>query len=113
MNLKTGKSVKVRKGILCPDDPEFDLSGWQGRIIEVSEDEDGEMTIGIAWDSLTLKEMPERYIESVLYIHAFVCKEDVLQEARTKERSDDDRTYYGKSTVPWRETRNPGDTNGG
>jgi hypothetical protein len=63
MNLKTGKSVKVRKGILCPDDLEFDLSGWQGRIIDVSEDENGEMIIGIAWDSLTLKEMPERYIE--------------------------------------------------
>ena len=63
MKLKTGESVKVRKGILCPDDPEFDLSGWQGRIIEVSEDENGEMIIGIAWDSLTLKEMPELYIE--------------------------------------------------
>ena len=63
MKLQIGKSIKVRKGILCPDDPEFDLSGWQGRIIEVSEDEDGEVTIGIAWDSLTLKEMPELYIE--------------------------------------------------
>ena len=27
MTLKTGQSVKVRKGILCPDDPEFDLYG--------------------------------------------------------------------------------------
>ncbi|MBM9521240.1 hypothetical protein JWG39_15575 [Desulforhopalus vacuolatus] len=63
MNLKKGQSVKVKKGVLCPDDPEFDLSGWQGRIIDVSEDENGEITIGIAWDSLTFKEMPERYIE--------------------------------------------------
>ena len=63
MALKIGRSVKVRKGILCPDDPEFDLSGWQGRIIEISEDENGEIIIGIAWDSLTLKDMPERYIE--------------------------------------------------
>jgi hypothetical protein len=39
MNLKTGKSMKVRKGILCPYDPEFDLSGWQGRIIDVREEE--------------------------------------------------------------------------
>ncbi|MCP4115814.1 MAG: hypothetical protein GY737_10490, partial [Desulfobacteraceae bacterium] len=63
MKLKLGQGVKVRKGVLCPDDLEFDISGWRGRIIDVSEDENGEMTIGIAWDSLTLKGMPERYIE--------------------------------------------------
>jgi hypothetical protein len=62
MKLKTGQSVKVKKGILCPDDPEFDLSGWQGRIIYIDEDENGETIIDIVWDSITLKEMPEEYI---------------------------------------------------
>jgi len=62
MKLKTGQSVKVKKGILCPDDPEFDLSGWQGKIIDIDEDENGETIIDIAWDSITLKEMSEEYI---------------------------------------------------
>ena len=60
MKFKIGQSVKVRKGILCSDDPEFDLRDWNGRIIDVSE---WEMIVGIAWDSITLKKIPERYIE--------------------------------------------------
>ncbi|WP_207690266.1 calcium-binding protein [Desulfonema limicola] len=58
MKLKIGQSVKVKKGILCPDDPEFDICGWQGRISEINEE-----TVGITWDSVTLHEMPELYIE--------------------------------------------------
>lgn len=58
MKLKEGQSVKVKKGVLCPGAPEFDLSGWQGRIFDVDED-----LIGISWDSITFKEMPDPYVE--------------------------------------------------
>ena len=63
MKYKIGQSAKVKKGILCPDDPDYDLSGWQGRIIDIVEEEVDEPTIGITWDSITLEEMPKTYIE--------------------------------------------------
>jgi hypothetical protein len=61
MKFKIGQTVKVRNGVLCPDDSEFDLSGWTGRIIDLVEDE--EPTIGIEFDSITLKSIPEKFIK--------------------------------------------------
>lgn len=63
MKYKIGQSVRVKQGILCPDAEEFDLSGWQGRVIGFEKDCDGTPTVGIAWDSVTLRQMPEEYIE--------------------------------------------------
>lgn len=54
MRFKIGDSVRVRKGVLCPDNDAVCLAGWQGRIFEI-EDRD---LIGIRWDSITLKNMP-------------------------------------------------------
>jgi len=61
MKFKIGQTVKVRNGVLCPDDSEFNLSGWTGRIIEIVEDE--EPTVCIEFDSITLKDMPEKYVK--------------------------------------------------
>jgi hypothetical protein len=61
MKFKIGQTVKVKIGVLCPDDLEFNLSGWTGRIIELVEDE--EPTIGIEFDSITLKGIPEKFIK--------------------------------------------------
>ena len=61
MKFKIEQTVKVKNGVLCPDDSEFDLSGWTGRIIDLVEDE--EPTIGIEFDSITLKDMPEKFIK--------------------------------------------------
>lgn len=63
MKLKEGQSVKVKKGVLCPGAPEFDLSNWQGKIFDISEDESGKTLIGFKLDSLTLKGIPASYIE--------------------------------------------------
>ncbi len=62
MKHKIGQTVKVKNGVLCPDDSEFNLSGWTGRIIDLVEDE--EPTIGIEFDSITLKNMPEKFIKN-------------------------------------------------
>ena len=61
MKYKIGQTVKVKNGVLCPDDSEFNLSGWTGRIIEL--DEDDEPTLGIEFDSITLKNMPKKFIK--------------------------------------------------
>ena len=34
-NMKIGDCVKVKKGVLEPDTEKFEISGWQGRIIEI------------------------------------------------------------------------------
>lgn len=57
-----GRGVRVREGVVDPDTPSFSLSGWQGRIVELHKSAD-ETLIELAWDSQTLEEMPETYLE--------------------------------------------------
>ncbi len=59
VNLKIGDSVVVKSGVKDPD-LGIDIEGWQGRIVEI-EKKDG--SIGIAWDSITLKSMSDWIIE--------------------------------------------------
>jgi hypothetical protein len=61
MKYKIGQTVKVKNGVFCPDDSEFNLSGWTGRIIELVENE--EPTVCIEFDSITLKNMPEKFVK--------------------------------------------------
>ena len=60
MTIKVGDSVKVKKGVLDPDDNKTDISGWQGRVIKLEESENA---IEIAWDSITLLNMPKASIQ--------------------------------------------------
>src|SRR5262249_19125256 len=60
-NLKEGDSVIVKPGVKDPD-TDKNISGWQGRISDISED-DGESIASIHWDSVTLKKMPLSMIE--------------------------------------------------
>ena len=53
MALYVGDSVVVKSGVLDPDF-KIDISGWQGRIEEIDDDEE---TIFIRWDSIALQEM--------------------------------------------------------
>jgi len=55
-----GDSVVVKPGVTDPD-MDGDISGWQGRIIAINEDQDP-VTVGIKWDSLTLKSIPSEQI---------------------------------------------------
>jgi len=57
MLFKIGNSVKVKEGVICPDHDSLCIGGWQGRIFEIEE------VIGIRWDSITLKQLPEDYIK--------------------------------------------------
>jgi hypothetical protein len=60
---KIGQSVVVKPGIAEPDYG-YDLSGWQGRVIENHHvDEQKKPLVTVAWDSLTLKEMPDEIIQ--------------------------------------------------
>lgn len=64
LNLKIGDSAVVREGVKEPDLQEFEIGGWQGRVLEIDTDSDKDnVLITIEWDSLTLIQMPSDYIE--------------------------------------------------
>jgi len=61
--IKIGDLVKVKKGINSPDQEGICMEGWQGEVFEKTEDKDGIPLISVEWDSITLENMPESYIE--------------------------------------------------
>ncbi|KPA15129.1 hypothetical protein MHK_004662 [Candidatus Magnetomorum sp. HK-1] len=62
---EVGDSVVIKKGSCIPDDKDFDISGWQGRIYELYDDyEEDRIIASIMWDSPTLKKMPRSFIEN-------------------------------------------------
>ncbi len=63
MKLKLGDSIIVKQGVKEPDLEEFEIGGWQGRIVEIDTDSDKDnILITIEWDSLTLNQIPSEYI---------------------------------------------------
>jgi hypothetical protein len=84
ISLEIGDSVKVRDGMMCPDLEDLCIEGWQGKVSEVGEDKDGNTLIGIRWDSITLKNLPDYFIEQseeegLDCARMYLWQEDVLQ----------------------------------
>lgn len=74
-----GESVVVKPGVSDPD-PGRDIGGWQGRISGLFE---GEGTVVIHWDRLTLKRMPLAHIawceeESLDWLAMTLAAEEVV-----------------------------------
>jgi hypothetical protein len=64
LNLKIGDSVVVKQGVKEPDLEEFEIGGWQGRVLEIDTNSDKDkVLITIEWDSLTLVQISADYIE--------------------------------------------------
>ena len=62
VDFKIGDYVKVKKGILEPQEGKYNLQDWQGKIINTFIDEYDGSVVLIKWDSITLKNMPETFI---------------------------------------------------
>lgn len=60
---KVGDSVIVKPGT---QDPDYggDIGGWQGRVTEITSNEEGETLVLIDWDSLTLRQIPPDHIKA-------------------------------------------------
>jgi Calcium binding len=58
-SFKIGDSVVVKAGV-TEEDTKIDMSGWQGRVVEVDTKED---IVVVDWDSITLRNMPPSYIQ--------------------------------------------------
>ena len=63
ISLEIGDSVKVVEGMMCPDREDLCIETWQGKVSEVGGDKDGNSLICIRWDSITLKNLPDHFIE--------------------------------------------------
>lgn len=64
MNLKIDDSVIVKQGIKEPDSEEFEIGGWQGRVVEIDTETDKDnILITIEWDSLTLEHLRSNFIQ--------------------------------------------------
>jgi hypothetical protein len=58
MNIKKGDSVIVNEGVKDPDSDEFEIGGWQGRVVNIDNiSEKNNTLITVEWDSVTLKQM--------------------------------------------------------
>ncbi len=55
--MNEGDSVRVKHGILNPDDESMDIGGWEGRITQIDVE-----FIEFEFDSITLKQLPSKYI---------------------------------------------------
>lgn len=102
-NFKIGDSVVVKSGVKDPD-LGIDIEGWQGRIVEI---EKKDKIVGIAWDSITLKSMPDWVIEkcetegldwSRMYLHSGQVE---LANPRDTENDIDEIVKKLKSKYAW------------
>ncbi|MBI4750588.1 MAG: hypothetical protein HY774_19055 [Acidobacteria bacterium] len=57
-----GDCVVVKKGVKDPDSG-INMGDWQGRVIKIQETNPEETLLVIAWDSITLQNLPASYIK--------------------------------------------------
>ncbi|MHC4621920.1 MAG: calcium-binding protein [Planctomycetota bacterium] len=62
LDFEVGDSVMVKPGTTDPD-LGIDIGGWQGRVTDITLDDDGTPLVEVEWDSVTLQNMPDRAIE--------------------------------------------------
>lgn len=107
--LKINDSVRVKPGIKDPDNEQFDLGGWQGRIIEIDDSAPSEVLVTIAWDSQTLREMPKQFVEGSIrdgldFSEMTLLAEEVeLTEARDKAQDSRDVIQKLEAENNWAE----------
>jgi hypothetical protein len=88
--------VVVKPGVKDPDNEQFDLSGWQGRVLETEPQENGELLVTILWDSVTLLAQPKVFLEDCL-LGGYDFSEMTLfaseLEAATARDTEEDRIF--------------------
>ena len=96
IEINIGDGVRVKPGVKDPD-YEYDLGGWQGRVTRIEKD-DG-IYIEIAWDSLTLDQMPAEYIDTSMeegfdYFLMWLSEDEVEPaDPRDQQQAVDDKIF--------------------
>ena len=103
MPFKIGDSVKVKKGVMYPDNDSVSIAGWQGRVFETEDDG----IIGIRWDSVTLKQLPHEYIkeseeEGMDWAEMYLSADEIEPASpRDSEEAADQLKEEMESTSSW------------
>jgi len=96
-NFKVGSSVRFKPGFSEYHFDLFDIGGWQGRILEIMDHRnpdgrEGELHVELDFDSITLKQLPVKFIEKCLEnfidfrgIDTWVYRLEAAQPRDTKE----------------------------
>lgn len=100
-DLQIDDSVKVKDGMLCPDLEGLCIGGWQGRISAIAEADDGSDLIFIEWDSITIENMPDYFIEQSIdecleYSSMYLAPEDV-ELTKSRDKKEDVAKAQGSS----------------
>ena len=87
MAFKLGDAVKVKQGVKDVETREWDMSGWQGWIIEPKKKNDP--SYELIWDTETFKNMPNGYIqeanmEGLDWLH-YALTDDELESAKPRD----------------------------
>lgn len=61
--LKLNDQVKVKQGIKDPETPNQSISGWQGEVTEIDK---VNQLIEVKWDTQTLAEIPDDYLQKII-----------------------------------------------
>lgn len=108
MAFKVDDCVAVKKGTKDPDSDLYDLSGWQGIILEIGDKDEttGEQIYLLVWDSMTLRSLPEQFIIDAMleesdYATMYLGEGD-LEPAKVRDTHDEieatideiDEKYY-------------------
>lgn len=103
MSFKVGDSVKVKEGIMCPDNDSICIGGWQGRISDIEDDG----IVEICWDSITLKQLPYKYIkksedEGLGWIEMYLSVDEIEPASpRDSEAQADDMAEEMENKFQW------------
>jgi hypothetical protein len=91
--IKIGDSVVVKDGIMCPDMESFSIAGWQGRVLEISDDGEEGTSVEFELDSITLRTLTEDYIrdseEKGLDWTGMVLLIDEVELSKPRDTEDD------------------------
>lgn len=92
--IHTGSTVIINQGV---EDPitGCEMSGWQGRVLEIAEDDNGELLALIQWNSHTLKKIPANFIEislaeSLNWAEIAVSASDIAASAPSDTQNETD-----------------------
>jgi hypothetical protein len=102
---KKGQSVVVNPNVKDYVNADYTIGGWQGRIIDIHEDKEG-VFIEVQWDSITLRNMPEEYLEESvnedLEYESYVLDPNDIQVCEPRDEESDvhkavseiEKTYF-------------------
>jgi hypothetical protein len=107
MKIKTGDIVIVKQGVNEPDLEEFEIGGWQGRVIAIDTKFDkGNVLCTIEWDSITLGRIPSKYIEQSeregLEWEKMTLFESELEKAKARDKKENVKQIQEKLSDKYR-----------